>query len=116
MKFWIYLEIDLIDLKPKFEKIFNVNNLYRDYENVWEWIESSDRNSKIYLNISRPHNWQNGDFKKPIIIIVESNNQKKLSEEKIAYAIKTELKCEVFTGEIFADNNNDLVIKEKRKY
>ena len=116
MKFWIYIERDLIELQPKFEKIFGVDNLYRDYENVWEWIESSDRTLNIYLNISRPHDWEKGEYDKPIMITVESNNENKLNEEEIASMIKNGLKCEVFAGEIFADENDNPVIGEKRKY
>ncbi|MCB0535683.1 MAG: hypothetical protein KDD14_25990, partial [Saprospiraceae bacterium] len=61
-KFWLYLEIELTDLLPRFERIFQVDNLYRDYENVWEWIESRDSTGEIYLNISRSHNWENGNY------------------------------------------------------
>jgi len=116
MKFWIYLKRELTDLQSDFEKIFGVDNLYNDYENVWEWIESSDRKSNIYLNISRPHDWNKGVYEKPIMIKVESNNGIKLNEEKIAKSIKERLKCEVFAGEIFADENDNPVIKEERKY
>jgi len=116
MKFWIYLKKELTDLQSDFEKIFGVDNLNNDYENVWEWIESSDRKSDIYLNISRPHDWNKGEYGKPIIIKVESNNGIKLNEEKIARSIKERLKCEVFAGEIFADKNDNPVIKEERKY
>ncbi len=116
MKFWIYLERDLIDLQPEFEKIFRVNNLYRDYENVWEWIESSDRKSNLYLNISRPHDWEKGEYKKPIMIIVESNNGIELNESEIALRIKKQFNCDVFAGKIYTDQNDNPVIEEKRKY
>ena len=99
MKFWIYLEKELRELQPEFEKIFGVDNLYRDYENVWEWLESSDKKSKFYLNISRPHDWEKGEYEKPIMIIVESNIEEPLNEEEIAKMIKEELKCDVFAGE-----------------
>lgn len=115
MNFWIYLERELIDLQTDFEKIFSVNNLYHDYENVWEWIESSDRDSEIYLNISRPHDWKKGEYDKPIMIRVESR-LKNLSEETIANAIKNEFRCNVFAGEISVDENDNSVIIEKRKY
>ena len=116
IKFWIYIDRELSELQPKFEKIFGVDNLYRDYENVWEWIESSDSASSLYLNISRTHDWEKGEYNKPIMITVESNTEEDLNEEKIANLIKDELNCEVFTGEIFADNNDNPIIGEKRKY
>ncbi len=116
MKFWIYIEKELTEIQSDFEKILGVNNLYSDYENLWEWIESSDRKSNIYLNISRPHNWKKGEYEKPIMIIIQSNNGEELNEQEIAEKIKKELKCDVFAGEIFTDKNDNPIIGEKRKY
>ncbi|WP_109853450.1 hypothetical protein [Aquimarina sp. AU58] len=117
MKFWIYIKKELTDLQSDFEKIFEVDNLYRDYENVWEWIESSDRKSNLYLNISRPHDWKKGEYDKPIMIEVESNNGTELDESEIAYKIKEQLNCgEVYAGEIHADKNDNPVITEERRY
>jgi len=116
MKFWIYLERELNELLPEFELIFGVDNLYYDYENVWEWIESRDRESGVYLNISRPFNWEKGEYDKPIMITLESNPDTELNEEKIAKMIKIGLKCDVFAGQIFADKNDNPVIGEKRMY
>ena len=116
MKFWIYLEKELSDLQSDFEKIFEVDNLYHDYENVWEWVESSDRESNTYLNVSRPHDWSKGEYDKPIVIIVESNNGTELIEVEIAHRIKAQLNCEVFAGKIHADRNDNPVIEEERKY
>lgn len=116
MKFWIFIEKELSDLQADFEKIFGVNNLYRDYENVWEWIESSDHKSDLYLNISRPHDWEKGEYDKPIMITVESNNGTELIESEIASKIKKALNCDVFAGQIHADRNDNPVIEEQRKY
>ena len=116
MKFWIYLKKELFDLQPDFEKIFGVNNLYRDYENVWEWLESADNNESIYLNISRPHNWDTGDYDKPILIRVESNTEEKPDERTIAMLIKKQFGCDVFAGDISIGSNREPVIQEERKY
>ncbi len=116
MKFWIYLERELSDLQWEFEKIFGVDNLYRDYENVWEWLESSDQNSEYYLNISRSHNWKTGDFDKPIMIIAQSNTPEKLDEASIAKRIKDRLACDVFAGEITIDSWDKIVIGDHRTY
>ena len=107
---------ELSDLQTDFEKIFRVDSLYRDYENVWEWIESNDHKSNFYLNISRPHDWEKGEYDKPIMIIVESNSETKLNELEIAFKIKKQLNCRVYAGEIHADRNNNPVIGEKREY
>ena len=116
MKFWIYLEKELSELQIDFEKIFEVDNLYHDYENVWEWIESSDQKSNLYLNISRPHDWEKGEYDEPIMIEVKSNNGNVLNELEIALKIKKQLNCEVFAGIIHADENDNPVIIEKRIY
>jgi hypothetical protein len=116
MKFWIYIEKELIDLLPHFEKIFEVDNLYRDYENVYEWLESENRELKYYLNISRPHNWDKGEYDKPIIIIIEDNKQNPIDANKIADRIKGELNCDVFSGEIYYDSKDQPLIKTSNKH
>lgn len=116
MKFWIYLERELSNLQPEFERIFKVDNLYHDYENIWEWLESKDRNSLYYLNISRPHDWNKGIYDKPILIKVESNEGKQLDESIIARMIRDELRCDVFAGEISGDENDGSQSIEIRKY
>ncbi len=116
MKFWVYLKKELSDLQPDFEKIFGVNNLYRDYENVWEWLESVDRQSDLYVNISRPHNWSKGEYDTPIKMIVESNNGVELNEAEFARRIKKQLKCDVYAGEILDDQQHDKSIRYERKY
>ncbi len=116
MKFWIYLERELSELLPEFKKIFGVNNLYYDYENVWEWIESKNENSKYYLNISRSHDWNKGDYDKPIMIKIKSNSNKKLNEEEIAKMIKEKFRCDVFVGEILVESSDNILIKNSKKY
>lgn len=116
MKFWFYIAKELSDLESDFQRIFEVNNLYRDYENVWEWIESIDRKSKVYLNISRQHNWEKGEYDKPIILIIESNNVSRLNEAEIAFKIKKEFNCPVYAGEINIDQNDNPIIGVNREY
>lgn len=116
MKFWIYLDKELVELKPDFEKLFGVENLYHDYENVWEWIESADRNSEIYLNISRTHDGISGDYDKPIMIKIEAHDALQLNEWEIAMKVKEHINCEVFAGEIHADQDDNPVILEERRY
>ena len=116
MKFWIYIERELTDLLPQFEKIFEVDNLYHDYENVYEWLESENRNLKYYLNISRPHDWNKGLYDKPMIIIVENNGNDQIDADSIAKRIKKELECDVFSGEIYFDSKDEPLIKSSYKY
>lgn len=117
MKFWVYSTIELIELKTQFEEVFKGHNLYHDYENFWEWIESENRNSSFYLNISRAHHdWQKSRFNEPIIIMIEPNNGQKLNEEEIALMMKDKLECEVFAGEISIGKNDKIIIGRKKKY
>ena len=116
MKYWIYISEELKELKPLFEKVFEVDNLYFDYENVWEWIESSNKNSKYYLNIARTHVDLKGEYNKPIMILVKSNAKEELDEQGIAFRIKHVLKCDVYAGDICADDNDNPIIGRHRKY
>ncbi len=116
MKFWIFINRELSELQSDFEIIFGVNNLYHDYENVWEWLESVDRKSNFYLNISRIHNWERGEYNEPIMIIVESNIGDILNESEIALSIKKQLNCHVFAGQIQVDEKDKALIIEQRKY
>ena len=116
MKFWIYLERELSDLQSEFEEIFGVNNLYRDYENVWEWLESEDDTAKFNLNISRSHNWKTGDYDKPILILVHSESEPVLNESQIAMRIKDRFNCDVFAGEITFESYDKIIIGDHRKY
>jgi hypothetical protein len=100
MKLNIYLKRELRELQPEFEKILGVDNLCRDYENNWEWLESRDTNSNYYLNISRPHNWKIGEYEKPIEIIIKSNLGEPLNGDLIIEKIKEGFKCDVVMVDI----------------
>ena len=116
MKFWIYLERELSDLILDFETIFGIDNLYRDYENVWEWITSSDTAATYDLNISRTHNWEKGNYDKPIIIIVKSEDRDSMNEVEIALRIKHHFKCDVYAGEIKVDSDDNPIFGKHRTY
>lgn len=96
----MYLEVELTDLLPRFEKAFQIDNLYRDYENVWEWLESKDRKSEFYLNISRSHNWKKGNYFEPINMIIEKNSEESISEDEIGKRLFNEFKTTIYFGEL----------------
>lgn len=102
----MFLEIELTDLLPRFEKIFQVNNLYQDYENVWEWIESKDRASKFYLNISRSHDWEKGTYSEPINMIIEKNLKEPINEDEIGKKLFDEFRTTIFFGELEVETKN----------
>lgn len=117
LQLWFYLEKALAEQLPIFQQIFKVDDLVHDYENVWEWICSSNENNSLVFNFSRPHDGNgNGEYHKPIMINIESNTKALLNEVKIAEQLKQAFQCEIFAGEIFADCDDNPVIVESRKY
>ena len=104
---WMFLEIELSDLISKFEKVFQVDNLYYDYENVWEWIESKDRKGEIYLNVSRSHDWEKGNYSEPINMIVEKNSKEPINEDAIGKKLSEEFRTTIFWGELWVVETRD---------
>lgn len=99
-RFWMFLEIELTDLLPRFEKVFQIDNLYQDYENVWEWLESKDRKSEFYLNISRSHDWKKGNYDEPINMMIERNSKKSINQDEIGKNLLKEFKTTIYFGEL----------------
>lgn len=98
-KFWTFSNEEITHLKPKFEKILEVE-LLRDYENVWEWIWNKNRSDRIDFNISREHNWKTGEFNKPLRIIISSENEiPKYEIEKYCSRIILIVKSDFHKGE-----------------
>lgn len=112
----MFLEIELIDLLPRFEKVFQIDNLYRDYENVWEWLESGDRKGEIYLNISRSHNWEKGNYTEPINIRIERNLKEPINVNESGKKLFDEFQTKIYFGELkieTKDRENYSTIIEK---
>jgi hypothetical protein len=79
-KYWTFTKEEISDLQPKFEQ--NLKIIFsRDYENVWEWIWNQNRNDEIDFNISREHDWESGEYSKPLRIIISSN--KEIDEDQL---------------------------------
>ena len=98
--FWCYLESELLDLLPQFEKIFPISNIQRDYENVWEWLESNGND--FNLNVSRSHNWKTGDYDDPIKIEISSENLK--VEDYYGNLFLQQFKTTIYFGELSHDD------------
>lgn len=94
---WTYTKDEIIDLKPKFEKEFDVK-LIHDYENDWEWIWNGEE-SKTKVNISREHNWESGELSKPLRIII-SWESSELSEDQIIRKVQNVLSFDMYFGTI----------------
>ena len=77
--FWMFLEIELMDLLPRFEKVFQFSHLYHDSENVWEWLQSKDR---------------------PINIFVEHNFKESINVDEIGKKLFEEFKTAIYYGEL----------------
>tara|TARA_R110000850_G_scaffold271377_1_gene405600 strand:- start:75 stop:437 length:363 start_codon:yes stop_codon:yes gene_type:complete len=113
MTFWIFLERELFDLLPIFENAFGVDNLYRDYENEWEWVESLNNESPVFINARRPHNWKQGEYLKPIVITIKQNS-KKFGKEQILSILSEKFKCDAFQGKVEYLGGTDLILTEKK--
>lgn len=114
--FWMFLEIELTDLLPRFEKVFQVSNLYQDNENVWEWLQSKNRWEKTYLNISRSHDQEKGNYNEPINIFVEHNFKESINVDEIGKKLFKEFKTAIYYGELkieTRDRENYLTTIEK---
>ncbi len=98
--FWMFLEIELMDLLPRFEKVFQFSHLYHDSENVWEWLQSKDRSGEIYLNISRSHDQEKGNYNEPINIFVEHNFKESINVDEIGKKLFEEFKTAIYYGEL----------------
>jgi hypothetical protein len=94
--FWTYLESELSDLQPLFEKYFEGLELRRDYEDSWEWLEGKTRNGNYELNISREHNWQQGIYENELTIIIKTNVNE--NEDFIANRLKNILQTSLYYG------------------
>lgn len=81
-------------------------NLVRDYENVYEWVGLEIPNLKMFLNISREHEW--GEEKRVYPIYLSAMDQtKKLFIDPIPAEILDRLGSRLKTQvQIFAGRHN----------
>jgi hypothetical protein len=65
--YWFFLDKELSRLLADFKNIFDCEFI-GDYEDYWEWLEGYNINLDCKINISRPHNWNTGDYLEPIVV------------------------------------------------
>lgn len=98
-KFWTFSREEISSLKPMLEHQLGIE-LVRDYENLWEWIWNLKNNDEIEFNISREHNWETGEYDKPLRIIISSDKKIEDPELKKIYSILIEIvKSDLYRGE-----------------
>lgn len=97
LSIWAFSDEEIIELKSKFEREFEIN-LIRDYENDWEWIWNGNQ-PENKVNISRLHNWQTGEFSKPLRINITWNICE-LQKEEIICKVQKVLKSDLHIGTI----------------
>jgi len=107
LTYWTYSNKEISDLEDIFANLFESKDLYRDYENVWEWLEGNSEKYQSTINISREHNWVNGCFEKPLIIRLDfksgiENNMK----NEIGQILATEFNIKIYFGSIVALKND----------
>ena len=99
---------ELDDCGKDIMAVFGVADFYRDYENVWEWVESS-KGEQMHVNISRPHNWKTGDYDVPVMVHVSGPATRLTDELLFGYAqqMADRLRTEVWIGQpVFQDKND----------
>lgn len=99
---------ELEDCGKDIMAVFGVADVSRDYENVWEWIESS-KSEQMHVNISRPHNWKTGDYDVPVIVRVSGPPDRLADELFFGYAqqIANRLRTDVWVGRPIFQPDND---------
>lgn len=114
--YWTYIEKEMSDLIEIFEQMFPDLKFYRDYEDTWEWIQTEDRNTKNYLNISRRHNWETGIYDDKLKISIELITPTKSENiDRFGMELKNRLQTKIYFGEVIAVKQNTYeyrIIKE----
>jgi hypothetical protein len=99
---------ELDDCGKDIMAVFRVADFYRDYEDTWEWVESS-KGEPMHVNISRPHNWKTGDYDVPVVVHV-SGPAARLTDELFfgcAQQIADRLRTEVWIGQPVFQHKDD---------
>lgn len=99
-KFWFFCERELHDIARELQMALNLPRYERDYEDTWEWCESDSEEQDEtgpYFNISREHNWEQGLYECPIILIIQNMN---LPIGEIGSIISREFRVQVYYGQV----------------
>ena len=92
---------ELEDCGNDIMSVFGISDFYRDYEDTWEWLEGKGLKG-LHVNISRPHNWQTGEYAAPVVVHV-SGPMTKLTDEFLSHsgqALADRLQTEVWIGNV----------------
>jgi len=116
--FGFLIQEELTDCANAIMKVFGVTDYHRDYENVWEWVEGKNEDG-LDVNVSRPHNWEQGLYDKPVVVRVDSPSQR-LTDDLIAMwatGLSKNLNGEVWRGYLKANPKDsddlDFVIEQR---
>ena len=108
LTFWTYSEKELSDLTKPLSELLDSKDLTRDYENVWEWIEGSSSELKSKINVSREHDWEKGEYEKPLILSFDYQGfNKNKTVEKIGKRLRVFFNKEVNFGTIYSLSNGE---------
>lgn len=117
-KFWFFIEQELSEVVNTMKDIFHISGLYRDYEDTWEWLESEDKDAEVYVNISREHNWKNGIYTCPVILVLRRKEEhfSLIEINELGIIIANMLGTVVFYGDISYLGNSKYEFKNKRVF
>jgi len=117
LKFWTYSNIELEDLRKPLSKLLNTSELVRDYENVWEWIQGYCPKFRAKINVSREHDWEKGNFDKPLILTFNYTGfNKSKTTNKIGQILAEYFNQDVNFGEIHISSNDKYKQKIERVF
>jgi hypothetical protein len=103
-KFWFYIEKELSDVVAKLQPILPFDESDRDYEDTWEWYETGAADtvdSGCYANLSREHDWEQGCYDCPVILIVR---HPEMDIEAVGSWLAERLGVTVHYGEVHIDH------------
>lgn len=117
--YWTIIEKEISELVDAFSSVFQTNNYSRDYENVWEWIEGYSKHLTAHINISREHNWEIGEYDKPLQIKISYDDGIEIDEyliDSIGNELSKHLMKDIIFGDIEYVQENTYQFIERKKY
>lgn len=99
-QFWFFIEKELTEIVHDLNEILQLNDSDRDYEDTWEWFETDTRDldqADQYVNIAREHNWKQGVYECPVLLLIRNSN---LKINEIGLYILNRLGVAVYYGDV----------------
>ena len=103
-KYWFFIEKELTDIVHELHQLLELKASDRDYEDTWEWFETDTKElnaEKKYVNIAREHNWEQGVYECPVMLLIKNSN---IETRETGLYISNRLGVKVFYGKVVYDH------------